>query len=139
MFYLDSSLVVALLTAEPDSDRVEAWIAGQAADALAASDWVTVEVSAALAAKLRSGAIDASLRQQALDALAGMRAGLSWLGIGTAHFATAARLAADNAAKLRAGDALHLALAVEHGATLATLDKRQAEAGAALGIATTIV
>lgn len=139
MFYLDSSLLVALLTVEPESARVDAWLAGQANDELAASDWVMVEVSAALAAKLRAGAVNALVRQQAMGALSAMRASLSWFGISADHFARAARLASDAEAKLRGGDALHLALAVEHGAVLATLDKRQAEAGTALGISTLLV
>jgi hypothetical protein len=40
---------------------------------------------------------------------------------------------------LRAGDALHLAVAAEHGATLWTLDVRLAEAGPVLGVATGVV
>jgi predicted nucleic acid-binding protein len=35
---------------------------------------------------------------------------------------------------LRAGDALHLAIASQHGATVYTLDQRIAEAGPALGV-----
>ncbi len=40
---------------------------------------------------------------------------------------------------LRAGDALHLAVAAEHGATLWTLDVRMAEAGPVLGVVTGVV
>lgn len=36
---------------------------------------------------------------------------------------------------LRSGDALHLAVAAAHRATLCTLDKRQAEAASTLGVA----
>jgi predicted nucleic acid-binding protein len=37
---------------------------------------------------------------------------------------------------LRAGDALHLAVCAEHGATLCTLDQRLAEAAPSVGVAT---
>jgi predicted nucleic acid-binding protein len=39
----------------------------------------------------------------------------------------------------RAGDALHLATASEHGATAHTLDQRLAEAGPALGAPTRLL
>ena len=139
MFCLDSSLIVAVLAAERNSDRAEAWLAGQAADVLAVNGWVEVEVSAALAAKLRAGDFDTSLHKQAARAFSEMRGSLGWLRIGAVHFERAANLAGEAGAKLRGGDALHLAVAAEHGAVLATLDKRQAEAGAALGIPTLLV
>ena len=40
---------------------------------------------------------------------------------------------------LRAGDALHLATASEHGATVHTLDQRLAEAGPVLGVPTRLL
>jgi uncharacterized protein len=49
------------------------------------------------------------------------------------HFRAAARFADQQALGLRAGDTLHLAIALEHGATVHTLDQRLAEAGPALG------
>jgi len=52
----------------------------------------------------------------------------------SSHFQTAARLADQYRLGIRAGDALHLAIALDRGATLCTLDKRLAEAGAALGV-----
>jgi len=39
----------------------------------------------------------------------------------------------------RAGDALHLAICADHGATLCTLDRRLGEAGPALGVKTTLL
>nr|QQZ51955.1 PIN domain-containing protein [Phenylobacterium glaciei] len=54
--------------------------------------------------------------------------------VSAAHFKTAARFADQYALGLRAGDALHLAIAVDQGATLCTLDRRLAEAGQALGL-----
>ncbi len=40
---------------------------------------------------------------------------------------------------LRGGDALHLAIAADHGATLCTLDRRLNDAGLALGVKTLLL
>jgi predicted nucleic acid-binding protein len=50
------------------------------------------------------------------------------------HFQAAARFADQYGLGLRAGDALHVAVVAELGATLCTLDKRLAEAAVALGV-----
>jgi hypothetical protein len=55
------------------------------------------------------------------------------------QFRTAAAFADQYRPGLRAGDALHLAVAFENGATLRTLDRRLAEAGPALGVMTLLV
>jgi uncharacterized protein len=51
-----------------------------------------------------------------------------------AHFLAAARFAEQYALGLRAGDALHVAIAAEQGATICTLDKHLAEAAVTLGV-----
>jgi predicted nucleic acid-binding protein len=50
------------------------------------------------------------------------------------HFRTAARFTDRHILGLRAGDALHMAVASEQGATLHTLDQRMANAGPELGV-----
>lgn len=55
------------------------------------------------------------------------------------HFRTAAKFVDQNALGLRAGDALHLAIAAELGATVQTLDQRLAEAGPVLGVMTKLM
>jgi predicted nucleic acid-binding protein len=52
------------------------------------------------------------------------------------HFRAAAKFVDQHALGLRAGDALHLATAAEHGATVCTLDRCLAEAGPLLGVST---
>ena len=55
------------------------------------------------------------------------------------HFLAAARFANQSGLGLRAGDALHVAVAAELGATICTLDKRLAEATVALGVSAEMV
>jgi len=64
---------------------------------------------------------------------------LAVLPISDIHFRTAARFADQHAIGLRAGDALHLAICADHGATLYTLDRRLGEAGLVLGMTTTLL
>ena len=64
--YLDTSLLVAALTNETETGRMQAWLGEQEPSGLAISDWVITEFSAALSMKLRSGQIEAIHRAGAL-------------------------------------------------------------------------
>ena len=64
--YLDTSLLVAALTNETETRRMQAWLGEQEPSGLAISDWVITEFSAALSMKLRSGQIEAIHRAGAL-------------------------------------------------------------------------
>jgi uncharacterized protein len=61
------------------------------------------------------------------------------LAVSRSHFRAAARLVDQHAQGLRAADALHLAVCAEAGAMLCTLDRRQADACAALGVETKLL
>ena len=79
-------------------------------------------------------------RADALAAFARLTADfLVVLPVSTLHFAVAARFADRYELGLRAGDALHLAVAAESGATIYTLDQRLAAAGPALGVKTQLL
>ena len=66
MLYLDTSLLVAALTNEAATRQIQRWLGKQNPDDLAISDWVAAEFSAALSIKLRTAAIEASHRAQAM-------------------------------------------------------------------------
>jgi uncharacterized protein len=138
--YLDTSLLVAALTREVRTARAQAWIAGRPQEELAYSDWVVAEFSSALAAKLRNREITAGRRAGVLAQFSQMiSTGLLCLSITGAQMRTAARFVDQHALGLRAGDAFHLAICAEHGATLCTLDRRLSEAGPVLGVETILV
>jgi hypothetical protein len=66
MFYLDTSLLVAVLTNGAETERMQHWLGQQPVDDLALSDWVATEFSSALSIKLRTGQIGAAHRADAL-------------------------------------------------------------------------
>ena len=138
MLYLDTSLLVAALTNEAETGRMQAWLGQQPAADLTISDWVATEFSSALSIKLRLGQIKIQDRAAALAMFARMaRDNLAVLPVSRLEFRAAARLADQHLLGLRAADALHLAVCAEHGATLCTLDRRLGVAASSLGIKTT--
>lgn len=140
MLYLDTSVLVAALTNEAETGRMQSWLARQPADELAISDWVATEFSSALSIKLRTGQIGATHRAGALAMLTRLATdSFTVMPISRSQFRTAARFADQLALGLRAGDALHLAICADHGATLCTLDRRLSDAGSGLGVKTMLL
>jgi len=138
--YLDTSLLVAFLTDETKSADVDAWLKMQDQSAMAISGLVITEFSAALSIKIRTRQIEESERAGFSSRFARMTTHtLSVLPVSDAHFKIAAQFAAHHELALRAGDALHLAIADSQGATVCTLDKRLAAAGPQLGVSTQLI
>lgn len=117
--------------------RVQGWLAEQDPSDLMISDWTTTEMSSAIAIKLRTGHMDIDQRATML-ALFNRLVAESFvvLPVTSAQFRTAARYADQHGLGLGVGDALHLAIAGDHGAAVQTLDRQMAEAGPMLGIPT---
>lgn len=138
--YLDTSVIVAALTNESASARVAAWLGRGGEAQLSISLWVTVEFASALALKRRTGQLNSGNRAAALAQFTRMAAeNLTFLPISDLDFQAAARFLDKSTRGLRAGDALHLAVASRHSETLCTLDHRLVEAGTELGTRTLLV
>jgi len=135
MRYLDTSLLVSALSRETRSHDARQWLQSQDLAELAISDWVVTEFSSALAIKVRTGEIDmvqrgailAQFTQLSIDTFGN-------LPIDASAFRTAARFCDQSQLNLRAGDALHLAICADHGATLCTLDQRLGHAAPLVGV-----
>jgi uncharacterized protein len=135
MRYLDTSVLVAALTREPRTADMQAWLASQTADTLCISEWVITEFSSALSMKIRMDLLTPNERATVLTAFATLREeALITLPVATMDYRISAPFADHHASGLRTGDALHLAIAYNHGLELCSLDKILVGAAEPLGV-----
>lgn len=134
MIYIDTSVLGAIFFREPDAAVWVTRLESQRKEKLMISAWTLTEMASIGGIKQRTGAIDAETRQQALANF--QRFASTHLGmteIEPTDFRTAAVLI-ESPATLRAGDALHLAIARRLGARIASLDRRLCIASEGLGL-----
>ncbi len=132
--YLDTSVVVAAVTREPQTGRARAVLARGGAE-LVITDWTFTEVSAALSMKQRIGALAEVEHRIALRTFQQLaRESLVVEHVLPADFVRAAAIATRSTPDVRAGDALHLAVLERTGTVLATLDAAMARAAAEHGL-----
>jgi hypothetical protein len=124
MVYIDTSVLVALLLKEPRSGDVGKWYAA-CEDALVSAMWCVTEFASALSIKQRTRQIDGTEAQAAWQHFERLCANdLQLMPVEPVTFHRAAVLALDPDSGLRAGDALHLAAALDAKAKgMATLDE----------------
>jgi predicted nucleic acid-binding protein len=124
MVYVDTSVLVALCANESKSAAVAQWYAG-CREELVCAVWCVTEFASALGLKQRTSQITGEQAASAWQAFERLCASdLQLLSVDPSTFHRAAKLTLDPVTGLRAGDALHLAAALEAGArSMATLDE----------------
>ena len=140
MIYVDTSALVPLFIREPKSEAVMAWIESSG-ERLAISEWSLVEFASAAAIKVRTGQATASLAKQAATRVHEFAEKHCTVAVpGREEFRRAAEWVGDGALKLRAGDALHLAIASSLNAQgILCLDDAMVESARSLGMSVVAV
>jgi predicted nucleic acid-binding protein len=135
VIYLDTSVVVALLTPEERSALALNWLE-HCRDRLISSDWLITETHSALGIKQRQHGLSQDARRAAAEQFERLlQGGVELRSLDRARFRQAAELLQDPSLGLRAGDALHLAVALHSRCShLASFDGRMQQAGSAMGI-----
>lgn len=140
MLYIDTSVVVALLTKEVKSPSVFKWYSSLK-EVPMSSDWLLPEFSSAISIKVRTGQLSQTESIRVLnefDVFVG--GGLRLAPLTRDAFMSAAVLARDHLSGLRSGDSLHLAAALQLGVSqMATLDKNQALNATNLGLELVVI
>lgn len=123
MLYVDTSVLVALCTNEAKTAAVIQWYE-DCTDELASAAWCVTEFASAMGLKQRTGQLNEEQAQAAWMQFERVCANdLQLLPVETMTFHKAAILTMKSVAGLRAGDALHLACAMEAKAKgMVTLD-----------------
>jgi predicted nucleic acid-binding protein len=125
MLYLDTSFVAPLVLNEDASPQVEAFLAKQAAGGLAVSQWTRVEFCSLVAREVRMKHLNTQTAEAVIAEFEALvqESCQVWLP-SAADYNLARTLLARFDSGLRGGDALHLAIARNHGADkVLTLDE----------------
>jgi uncharacterized protein len=130
MVYVDTSVLVALFTNEAPAERIANWVAEETRP-LVSGDWCVTEFASALALKQRTSQFTSRQGSAAWKVFGQFCEGhLRLLPLDREVFSRAAQLVRISKNGLRAGDSLHLALALRLKAkAFFTLDVRLAESG----------
>ncbi|MFD1122648.1 type II toxin-antitoxin system VapC family toxin [Methylophilus flavus] len=128
MCYVDTSVIVAMLTHEPKSLACIDWFKNQKQPPQS-SDWLITEFNSAISLKLRTGQLQAQQVSSILQTFEMLiNGGIKLLPISREGYSQAGALIRSNT-NLRAGDALHLSVAISADIKeFVTLDSNQARA-----------
>jgi predicted nucleic acid-binding protein len=140
MIYVDTSPLVPVFNREPKREAVIGWIESSG-ERLAISEWSLVEFASAAAIKVRTGRATTNLAKQATARVHEFAQQHCTVAVpGREEFRRAAELAGDGALKLRAGDALHLAIAASLSAQgILCLDEAMIASARSLGMSVVTV
>ncbi len=134
MIYLDTSVVIPYFVEEPQTPAVETALS-KLTRQTCISHWTEAEFASALAKKVRNRECTPSAMERAVTKMAMMATDVFTRWLPSAQdYQVAVKFMLNPRTGLRAGDALHLAIAQRHDATVWTLDKGMFEAARVLKI-----
>jgi hypothetical protein len=134
LIYADASVVVSVFLADVHTGRVLAWLSATR-EALILSHWTVTEFSSAAARQERIGQISQDRRQLAEQNLDAWLSAVERTQVLRADFEFARDLIRRGPTRIRAADALHVAIARRLGARVATFDAVMADAARDVGLA----
>jgi predicted nucleic acid-binding protein len=140
-FYLDTCVLVTLFHNDSGYGAAENWLAASGQQALWISHWVLVEFASATALRMRRRELSGSRAAQIQEELETFRRErLGLLEPCAEDFLLARRwIVEERKLSLRAGDALHLAVAHRHRFPLVSADQTLLAAAHQLGCDTVVV
>jgi hypothetical protein len=136
LVYFDTAFLAPLVLPEATSEKIARFIRGLPMDELAVSHWSRVEFSSLLSREVRMGGLEPKAAMQA-DARFESVVDASFVVLlpTTGDFTLAKEFLGKHETGLRAGDALHLAIAKNRRAeAVYSLDKTMVKAGKSLGL-----
>jgi uncharacterized protein len=136
VLYFDTSFLAPLILPEPTSAKITAFVRGLPVVELAVSHWTKIEFSSLLARKVRTRELDPEAAERA-DARFEIMAGDSFAVFlpDADDFALAKQYLGKFETGLRAGDALHLAIAANrHARAIYSLYRKLMTAGKILDL-----
>lgn len=132
--YIDTSVLIGFVVNEIHTEGVRIQMQERGRDNVI-SDWTLTQFHAALAFKLRTNQITSAVKQEAEAFFQMVKATpLTTVSVARLDFRRAAVFGSRLDLALRAGDALHLAIAHSVGGTLWTVDNRLKAAAGKAGV-----
>jgi uncharacterized protein len=134
--YFDTSFLAPLIFPEATSNEIATFLHGLPAEEFTVSHWTRVEFSSLVAREVRMGGLDVRAAARADARFEAMvDESFSVLLPSAADFGLAKRYLSRFETRLRAGDALHLAIANNHhAAVIYSLDETLLQAGRLLDL-----
>jgi predicted nucleic acid-binding protein len=127
-YYLDTSVVVALVLRDSHTTKAEAWLE-HAAPACVVSDFCAIEFASVVSRQVRMSHLSTADGSAVLDVFDEWIAKTAQIVTSSGeHMEAASRMVRNFDTKLSAPDAIHLAVAKHHGLVLATFDERLGDA-----------
>lgn len=117
--YVDTSVLVALFGNEATAPTIHKWLAFNKDRNLCSASWCVTEFASAVSVKVRGGSFSELQAERAWQEFEEACNGdIELLSVQEQDFSTAASLCRVGLSAMRAGDALHLAVAMRHRCSL---------------------